>query len=522
MSSRDDIDRMVLIKDVNGLIGCLNSGSSSKRNYAVQGLIRLRDQAFEAVVKATQSSDKVLRRKCCDVLGSSDNPKALPVLHKLLVDPDRHVRRRAANALVNVGTEDSVIPLIDALKDSELKVQLRSAEALGNIGDIRSVNPLNDLASQLSSSDKEKVISAMNKINWEPGMDENGAKYWINIQKWDKCVEIGALAVNPLLNELNNSNGDIRNSAVGALVEIGEPAYKQVVLASNGPDEVVRRKCSDVLGLMVNPDAIPHLIRLLKDSDDYVRRRAANALININNNTAVDALCVALKDGDSTVRSRSATALGVIGDERAIDNLVTALNDYDNEVRLKSTESLNKMGWNPPNNLSESSIGSEQAENTDENISNSNPTINVSFYESMPGRISLDNNSDYIKGILELKDNEIVVHKKSFWRGVDRGTKHIRYDKITSIDYDAGKFLAAPSIQIYLSSVEYSFQSYDERLKSFYNKIREKMELSEKQLETQTIAISPLDELKKLAELKELGIVSEEEFQLKKKQLLGL
>ena len=35
-------------------------------------------------------------------------------------------------------------------------------------------------------------------------------------------------------------------------------------------------------------------------------------------------------------------------------------------------------------------------------------------------------------------------------------------------------------------------------------------------------AVSPLDELEKLASLRDRGIVSEEEFQLKKKQLLGL
>ena len=39
---------------------------------------------------------------------------------------------------------------------------------------------------------------------------------------------------------------------------------------------------------------------------------------------------------------------------------------------------------------------------------------------------------------------------------------------------------------------------------------------------SQTPLLSPMDELKKLAELKEMGIVTEEEFEQKKKQLLGL
>lgn len=148
--------------------------------------------------------------------------------------------------------------------------------------------------------------------------------------------------------------------------------------------------------------------------------------------------------------------------------------------------------------------------------------IEISFYESMPGRLSFGNNKSYIKGILELGENEIIIHKKSLWRGRDRGKKHIRYDNITSVDYDAGKLLAAPSIQIYLSSIEYSFRSYDPRLSLFYNRIREKMAKPVMQVEQSIAHLSPMDELKKLAELKEMGIVSEEEFELKKKQLLDL
>lgn len=147
--------------------------------------------------------------------------------------------------------------------------------------------------------------------------------------------------------------------------------------------------------------------------------------------------------------------------------------------------------------------------------------IDVNFYESMPGRGSLNNNKSYIRGIMEIADNEIIIHKKSFWRGKDRGKKHIRYDKITSIDFDKGKMFSMPAIQVYLSSVEYSFRSHDKRLNSFYDVIREKINELESQ-ENAIAAVSPMEELKKLAELRDMGIVTDEEFELKKKQILGL
>ncbi len=167
---------MIRTDNIDGLIDALSSGSSTIRNAAVKGLVKIGKPAFEEVSAASKSSDDVLRRKICDVLGLMNNPDVIPILNKMLFDSDRYVRRRYANALINVGNEDSVVPLINALKDSESKVRLRAAEALGNIGDIRAIEPLTDLASQESYSDKEKVLNALNKILWVPSSDEKRSK----------------------------------------------------------------------------------------------------------------------------------------------------------------------------------------------------------------------------------------------------------------------------------------------------------------------------------------------------------
>ncbi|MGC9516229.1 MAG: SHOCT domain-containing protein [Methanomicrobiales archaeon] len=154
--------------------------------------------------------------------------------------------------------------------------------------------------------------------------------------------------------------------------------------------------------------------------------------------------------------------------------------------------------------------------------SSSNPKIDVTFFESMPGRASFGSNVDYIKGVLEIADKEIIVHKKSYFRGKDRGKKHLRYDQITSVDYDSGKFLSPAAIQLYMSSIQYSFRSNDKKLESIYNLINDKIEESRIKSEKTTNPVSSLDELKKLVELKNMGAITEEEFEKKKKQLLDL
>lgn len=52
--------------------------------------------------------------------------------------------------------------------------------------------------------------------------------------------------------------------------------------------------------------------------------------------------------------------------------------------------------------------------------------------------------------------------------------------------------------------------------------IRAKIEECKKQKSGQTVAVSAADELKKFKELLDSGVITQEEFDAKKKQLLGL
>jgi hypothetical protein len=150
------------------------------------------------------------------------------------------------------------------------------------------------------------------------------------------------------------------------------------------------------------------------------------------------------------------------------------------------------------------------------------PRIVVYLRESAPGRLSLSTKNDELMGVVELTDEEIIIYKKSIVRKKDRGVKHIRYDQITSIDYDAPKTLAFSAIQLYLTSTEYSLKTKSHRLKEFYENIRGKMVIAQSTGNREIPISNPLDDLKKLAELKDSGIITAEEFEAKKKQLLNL
>jgi len=155
----NSLDQIIL-----NLINSLNNPNSLMRNNAVEALVRIGVPAFEAVVKASKSTDEVVRRKTCDILGRMGNPKSIPHLIRLLNDQDRYVRRRAAKALLRIGDKSAVIPLMNALQDSEKKVRYRSAEALGKIGDNRAVGALIKSINDQSSTVRRKVIVALGEI----------------------------------------------------------------------------------------------------------------------------------------------------------------------------------------------------------------------------------------------------------------------------------------------------------------------------------------------------------------------
>lgn len=144
----------------------------------------------------------------------------------------------------------------------------------------------------------------------------------------------------------------------------------------------------------------------------------------------------------------------------------------------------------------------------------------VTLRESVPRRMGQKSTKDNLLGVVEIADNELIIYKKSRIRGKDRGVKHIRYNEITSIDFDKPKTLGSGAIQLYLTNIEYSLVSISNDLENYYNLIRDKMNSIKTGPEIQSI--DPLDSLKKLGELKDLGIITEEEFELKKKQLLNI
>ncbi|MBR2858203.1 SHOCT domain-containing protein [bacterium] len=125
---------------------------------------------------------------------------------------------------------------------------------------------------------------------------------------------------------------------------------------------------------------------------------------------------------------------------------------------------------------------------------------------------------------IALFDDYIAIIKESVWLKSNMGMRKVFFKTVSSVDYDtSGKLGLSSSLFIHMHSGEHvqlkfiTEKDADEIQKRFENYLAEKDTPNTVQIKQET---SNADELLKYAELYKQGILTEEEFEAKKKELL--
>ena len=251
-------------------------------------------------------------------LGTIGDERAVEYLIQILKDGSANVREVAAKALGKIG-EPAVKPLINALKDEDEDVVREAVCALGKIGDARAVEPLIQALKHENEYVIREAVCALGKIGWQPKNEIEKSYYLIGEQEWDKLVEIGKPAVEPLIQYLWNT--DYRSIAK-ALGKIGDArAVEPLINTFRDFSERSRWSRDDVVCALVDigEPAVEPLIQALKHENKYVIQEAAKALGKIGDAGAVDPFIQALK-------SAKYYTLGAIG-EPATEIFIRALEE---------------------------------------------------------------------------------------------------------------------------------------------------------------------------------------------------
>jgi HEAT repeat protein/beta-lactamase regulating signal transducer with metallopeptidase domain len=153
-----------------------------------------------------------------------------------------------------------------------------------------------------------------------------------------------ARAVDPLAGALKDQNASVREQAVFALGQLrAVSAIDAIAVALKDANPSVREQAAFALGQIRDRRAVEPLISALKDSNESVRENAAFALGQMRDAKSIEALVIALKDANADVREQAAFALGQIGDPRAIDGLTVALKDTNPSVRQQAAFALGQI-----------------------------------------------------------------------------------------------------------------------------------------------------------------------------------
>ena len=152
-------------------------------------------------------------------------------------------------------------------------------------------------------------------------------------------------AIEPLMSVLDDPYLDSRvfHLAASALWKIGEPAIPRLAQGLKDEKPVIRRRCAEVLGLIISDKGVEPLMAALEDRDPSVHREVIRALSNRQAEQAAPKLAAALADNATEVRAAAAGALGRMSVEAARPALVARLAS-DREAQVRANAALGLKG----------------------------------------------------------------------------------------------------------------------------------------------------------------------------------
>ncbi|MFW9935529.1 MAG: HEAT repeat domain-containing protein [Candidatus Thorarchaeota archaeon] len=128
--------------------------------------------------------------------------------------------------------------------------------------------------------------------------DTEKVQHFIAQGQWNEAARVGAAAVDPLLQVLQEGDIESRRGATDALGQVGDAGIEPLIVALKDEDSYVRWRAAVSLGRIGDPRATSALIRALKDEDGLVRGGAAWALGEIGSSKGLRPLQQAAKKED--------------------------------------------------------------------------------------------------------------------------------------------------------------------------------------------------------------------------------
>ncbi|RME88667.1 MAG: HEAT repeat domain-containing protein [Anaerolineae bacterium] len=188
-------------------------------------------------------------------------------------------------------------------------------------------------------------------MNWLAGnKNRRKVRQLLKIIQFDKpekrkqaaqaLLQMGAEAVEPLIEELGDRDATRRKLAAQALKRLGTIALPSLLSSLRNASPPIRREICAVLGNIGDRETTSALLQALRDEDETVRAAAASALATLGDPQAVTPLVAALSDPAPDVRIAAVTALARFRAPQTFVNMADLLEDAEARVRMAAAKAL--------------------------------------------------------------------------------------------------------------------------------------------------------------------------------------
>ena len=289
----------------------------------VNSLAKFGSAAVEPLVNALQGKNIEAVRALGEI---ADQRAVAPLINSL-----HYSRLRAASisALTKFGLS-AVQPLLGAINDKHPLVRRSAAEVLGRVGNNQVTPFLVSMLTDENENVQEAVVLALETLCWHPEFNQAGAIYYAIKHQWNKILEIGSQAIEPLIRQLSKNIQKLNE----IYLRSESWQYKGVLNYRNASFEkdwielIDYLRALNQLGWQPDDEQIMAFYWIIQKQWELCEKAGL---------PAVEALIIALRNVALEEQVVIVGILGEIGDRRAVFPLINRLRAFGGHKRSLMT-----------------------------------------------------------------------------------------------------------------------------------------------------------------------------------------
>jgi len=217
----EDALRAIGEEAVEPLVVGLGHGSRDVKMTAIKVLGQLKARpAIEPLLQALADPDDALVDAAALALGAIQDGKAAAPLVAVILAREEPLKAQAAGALEALGGP-AVQPILDALAKDDAPGRQHLIATLGKLGDRQAIPALVRRLWDKHKDVRAAATVALRQLGWTAAKPEEQAWWDMATGNWYHCISLGAAALAPLCQAIEDDDYHVRVAVLVALKDKG-------------------------------------------------------------------------------------------------------------------------------------------------------------------------------------------------------------------------------------------------------------------------------------------------------------